>query len=176
MNTSKCVQASSFDIRHGKSIVSIEFVSQATAWALRFYGTLTTCCINAQKALLSELAPTSADYDAVFSEDYVAEAKQAYAKLWQFRPIFPSGRPRHARVQLYRASEMRRISILAGSQRLSPCLQESRMWGRIVSDTAPVLDGLVFLPHRVVWFPRPDLFLTVQLFRRQKQTLKHWCE
>jgi hypothetical protein len=149
-------------------------VSAAIAWSLRFYSALAAGSVNIQRKLLEELSPTTTDFAAVFAADYVVEARQAYMQLWRVRPIFPVGSAQRVRVEIFRAAQMRTAKSLAHLHAMAHCVQPECIWGSVVPAAAPALDGLVFLPHRVVWFPHPELFLMAQQRMQCTKFLSYW--
>ncbi len=158
------------------SAIPAELLKHATGWALRFYAALAANRRDVQQALLSTLRPSLADLQQVFISGYAETALSAYDKLWDRRPAFPIPRPSTVRVELFRGAQMASASSLGPLREVAPAVRPETVWGRVVPPQGPSLDGLVFLPHRVIWLPHPELFLFGRPSVAHTEALAHFCD
>ena len=151
-------------------------IDKAAAWALRFYAALAANSRPVQQALLRSLQPTQADLEQVFVDGYAEQVLQAYAVLWQREPAFPIPRPQQARVEIFRGAQLATAGSLATLREIAPAVRPETLWGRVLAGDAVPFECLVFLPQRVLWLPRPELFLFGRLSSGHTQALAHFCD
>ena len=158
------------------AVLSDAMVQKASAWALRFYAALAANGRLVQQALLANLRPTLPDLQQVFVDGYAEQALHAYDVLWERHPAFPIPRPQGVRVEIFSGAQLAQAASLRALREVAAAVRPSSVWGQVLApDTVP-LDGLVFLPKRVIWLPRAELFLFGRPSPGHTQALAHFCD
>ncbi len=119
---------------------------------------------------LRSLQPSDADYEHVFVEAAVAQARAFYESMWQ-APLSPSWNPRHSVIRLHVAQPQdfaiehpRAAAFPQGYRAISSLLVPSVPWACFEllepGDSLGVsTDGVVLIGSRLRWFPRPFVAL-----------------
>jgi hypothetical protein len=142
----------------------------AATWAARVYHVLAGADRAARRTLLAELRPRPADHALVFANGWRTVARDAYARLWVGDgPDFPDAEPGAIRVEIGPPREHGALAPVLHA------LSRRSLWGRVAPARGVELDGLVFLTDRVVWFPKPRLFLGHATFDARQAAMAHWA-
>ena len=121
--------------------------------------------------LSKKLAPTKADYAAVFTGDAAAKAEAAYSPVWERGQLVIQGKPDQTEVKLFRATtdELKagtgNASAFPGGYKTAAPLMKSGLVVYAFKFVKPgdslgmAYDGLIWVNNHFVIFPKPWRFL-----------------
>ncbi len=121
--------------------------------------------------LSKKLAPTKADYAAVFAGDAAAKAEAAYSPLWERGQLVIAGKADQTEIKLSRATtdELKagtgNASAFPGGYKTAATLMKSGLTVYAFKFVKPgetlgmAYDGLVWVNNHFVIFPKPWRFL-----------------